>query len=92
MLLRVQPPRAREHGDGATCVDVMYDAVEWLGRGSAGTQQRWEFLEQSLYLGWESSDGGNGLGTPGANKRSGTCLGEGAARGRVQDLLFGWDY
>jgi hypothetical protein len=55
-------------------------------------QQRREFLEQLLYLGRESSDGGGGLGTPGANKRNGTCLGECAARGRVQDLLFGWDY
>ena len=70
----------------------MYDAVERLGRGGAGTQQRREFLEQLLYLGRESGDGGGGLGTPGANKRGGTCLGEGAARGRVQHLLFGWDY
>ncbi len=51
----------------------------------AGTQQRRKFLEQFLYLGRESGDGGGGLGAPGANKRTGTCLGEGAApaRGRV---------
>ncbi len=74
-------------------MDMMYNAVERLGGGGgAGTQQRREFLEQLLYLWWESGDGGGGLGTPGANKRSGTCLGEGAARGRVQDLLSGWDY
>jgi hypothetical protein len=29
-----------EHGGGATCVDVMYDA------GGAGTQEQWKFLEQ----------------------------------------------
>jgi hypothetical protein len=60
----------------------MYYTVEQLGRGVAGTQKRWKFLEQVLYLGRESGDGGGGLGTPGANKRGGTCLGEGAARGR----------
>ncbi len=54
-------------------------------------QERRKFLEQFLYLGWESGDGGGSLGVPGANKRTGTCLGEGAARGRVQDLLFCWD-
>ncbi len=92
MFLRVQPPTAGEHGGGATCVDVMYDAVERLGRGGAMTQERWKFLKQFLYLGWESGDGGGGLGALGANKRTGTCLGEGAARGCVQDLLFCWDY
>jgi hypothetical protein len=62
-------------------------------RGGAGTQQRREFLEQLLlYLWWESGDGGGGLGASGAYNRSGTCLGKGAARGRVQDLLFGRDY
>jgi hypothetical protein len=48
---------------------VMYDAV-----GGAGTQERRKFLEQFLYLGWVSGDGGGGsLGAPGANKRTGTC-------------------
>ncbi len=70
----------------------MYNAVERLGRGGAGTQKRWKFLEQLLYLGRESGDGGGSLGAPGANKRTGTCLGECVARGHVQDLLFGWDY
>jgi hypothetical protein len=28
VFLRVPPPRAGEHGGGATCVDVMYYAVE----------------------------------------------------------------
>jgi hypothetical protein len=69
----------------------MYDAVEQLGRGDAGTQKRWKFLEQFLYLVWESGDGSGGLGAPGANKRTGTYLGECAAQGRLQDLLFGWD-
>jgi hypothetical protein len=50
VLLRVQPPRAGEHAGSATCVDVIYDAVERLGRGGAGMQQRREFLEQLLYL------------------------------------------
>jgi hypothetical protein len=68
----------------------MDNAVEWLGRGGAGTQQRRKFLKKFLYLGPESGDGGGDLGAPGANKRTGTCLGEGAARGRVQDLLFCW--
>ena len=82
--------RGRANTGAALSVDVMYDAVGRLGRGGAGTQQRREFLEQFLYLGRES--GGSGLGAPGANKRNGTCLGECGARGRVQDLLFGWDY
>jgi hypothetical protein len=89
VFLRVQPLRAGG-GGGATCVDAMCNAVEQLGRGGSGTQQRREFLEQLLNLWWESCS--RGLGTPGSNKRGGTCLGEGAARGRVQDLLFGWDY
>jgi hypothetical protein len=62
-----------------------------LGGRSAGAQQRRKFLEEFLYLGWESAEGGGGLGAPGANKRTGTCLCEGAARGRVQNLLFCWD-
>jgi hypothetical protein len=69
----------------------MDNPVEWFGRGGAGTQQRRKFLEKFLYLGRESGDGGGGLRALGANKRTGTCLGEGAARGRVQDLLFCWD-
>jgi hypothetical protein len=40
----------------------MYDAVERLGRIDAGTQERRKFLEQFLYLGWESGNGGYGLG------------------------------
>ena len=58
VFFRVQLPRAGEHRGGTTCVDVMYDAVERLGRISAGTQERRKFLEQFLYLGWESGDGG----------------------------------
>jgi hypothetical protein len=69
-------------------VDVMYDAVERLGRGGAGAQERRKFLEQFLYLGWESGDSGGGLGAPVANKRTDTCLGECAARGRMQDGLL----
>jgi hypothetical protein len=53
---------------------MMHNAVVRLGRSDAGTQQRQEFLEQLLYLWWESGEGGS-LGTPGATKRSGTCLG-----------------
>ncbi len=64
VFFRVQPPRAGEHGGGTTCVDVMYDAVERLGRGGAGPQQGRKFLEQFLYLGRESGDGGGGLGGP----------------------------
>jgi hypothetical protein len=66
--------------------------MERLGGGSAGTQERRKFLEQFLYLGWESGDSGGSLRAPGVNKRTGTCLGEGEARGRVQDLLFCWVY
>jgi len=33
VFLRVQPPRAGEQGGGTTCVDVVYYAVERLGRG-----------------------------------------------------------
>jgi hypothetical protein len=57
VFFRVQPPRAGEHGGGTTCVDVMYDAVEQLGRGGAGTQERRKFLKQFLYLGRESCGG-----------------------------------
>jgi hypothetical protein len=83
VLFRVQPLRAGEYWGGASCVDGMHN----LG-GAA--QQRQTFLEQLLYL-WRES-GGGGLGTPGADKRSSTCLGEGAARGRMQELLFGGNY
>ncbi len=38
VLFRVQPPGAGEHGGGATCVDVMNCAMEWLGRRGTGTQ------------------------------------------------------
>ena len=80
-----------EHGGGATCVDVVDDAVEGPGRCSIGSQQRQEFFEEFLYLGREGGDGGGGLGAPGANKRTGTCLCEGAARGHVKNLPFCWD-
>ena len=53
MFFRVQPLRAGEHVGGATCVNVMYDAVERLGRSGAGTQERREFLEKLWYLGRE---------------------------------------
>jgi hypothetical protein len=88
----VQPPEAGEHGGGATCVDVMHHAVEGFGRSCAWPQQRRKLLKQLLYLWRELGDDGGSLWTPEAIKRSGTCLGEGAARGRVQDLLFGGDY
>ena len=65
--------------------------MEWLGRRGAGSQQGREFLEQLLYLGRECGDGGDGLRAPGVIKRICTCLGEGAARGRVQDLPFSWE-
>jgi hypothetical protein len=65
--------------------------VEWLRRRGAGPQQGWEFLEKLLYLGREGGDGGGGLGAPGAIKKTSTCLGEGAARGRVQNLPLSWD-
>jgi hypothetical protein len=38
VFFRVQPPRGGEHSGGTNCVDVMYDAVERLGRIGAGTQ------------------------------------------------------
>ncbi len=66
----------------------MYDAVERLGGGGAGTKERRKFLEQFLYLGWESGDGGGGLRAPGVNKSTGTCLGEGAARGTCRTCCF----
>ncbi len=92
MLFRVQPPGAGEHGGGATCFDVMHDAVERFGRGDAGAQQRRKFLELLLYMWRECGDGGGSTGTAGANERSGACLGKGAARGRVQNLLFRGNY
>ena len=58
-----------------------------LGVG-AWAQQRWKFLVQLLYLWRECGDCGGSLETPGANEESGTCLGEGVARGQVLDLLF----
>ncbi len=79
MFFGVQPPRAGEHGGGATCVDVMHHSVEGLGRGGAWAQQRQELLKQLLYLWQDRSDACGGLATPEASKRSGTCLGEGAA-------------
>jgi hypothetical protein len=91
VLFRVQLPRAGEHGGGATCVDVVDYTLEWLGRRGAGSQQGREFLEKLLYLGREGGDGGGGLGAPGATKKISTCLSEGAARGRVQNLPFSWD-
>jgi hypothetical protein len=43
----------------------MYNAVERLGRGGAGTQQRRDVLEQLLYLWWESGAGGAVSGSRG---------------------------
>jgi hypothetical protein len=40
----------------------MYDAMERHRRIGAGTQERRKFLEQFLYLVWESGNGGCGLG------------------------------
>ncbi len=37
LFLRFQPTRVGEHRGGATYVDVMYNAVEWLGGG-----RRWD--------------------------------------------------
>ena len=91
MLFWVQPPGAGEHGGGATCVDVVDHSVERLGLRGAGPEQGREFLEQLLYLGRECGDGGGGLGAPGVIKKIVTCLSEGAARGRVQNLPFSWD-
>ncbi len=91
MLFWVQPPRAGEHGGGATCVDVVDYSVEWLGLRGAGPQQGRKFLEQFLYLGREGGDGGGGLRALGAIKKIVTCLSEGAARGRVQNLPFSWE-
>jgi hypothetical protein len=54
----IQSLWAGENGGGATCVDVVDDSMERFWCGGAGLQQRWKFLEQLLYLGWESSDGG----------------------------------
>ncbi len=47
-----------------TCVDVVDDALNRLGSGGTGPQQRREFLEQLLYLGRESGDGSGGLSGP----------------------------
>ncbi len=91
MLLWIQLPRVGKHGGGATCVDVVDHSVKWLGRRGAGPQQGREFLEQLLYLGQECSDGGGGLGAPGVIKKIVTCLSEGAARGRVQNLPLSWE-
>ncbi len=66
-------------------------AMERLGWRGAGAQERRKFFEEFLYLGRESRDGGGGLRAPGANKRIGTCLCEGAAQSRVQNLPFCWD-
>jgi hypothetical protein len=90
VLLWAQPRRAGENGSCTSCVNVVYDTVERHGGGGTGLQHRWEFLEQLLYLGWKSGD--SGLGTPGFTERSSTCLGEGAAQGHVQNLLFRGDY
>ena len=65
--------------------------MERLGLRGGGPQQGREFLEQLLYLGREGGDGGGGLRAPGVIKRIFTCLSEGAARGRVQNLPFSWE-
>jgi hypothetical protein len=41
-----------------------------------------------LYLGREGGDGGGGLGAPGANKRTGTCLYEGVAEAACRTCRF----
>jgi hypothetical protein len=74
-----------KHGGRSTCVDVMHHAVERFGRSGAWAQQQLKFLEQLFYLWRERGDCGGG---PDSSERSGTCLGEGAARGRMQDPLF----
>jgi hypothetical protein len=60
VFVRIQWPRVGENRGGTTCVDVMDDSVERYGSGGAGPQQHRKFLEQLLYLGWESSDRGGG--------------------------------
>ncbi len=69
VFVRVQSPWAGENRDGATCVDMMDDAVEGFGCGGAGPQQRRRR---------ESGDSGSGLRAPWGYKRRSTCLGEGA--------------
>jgi hypothetical protein len=66
--------------------------MKGFGQSSGGPQQRRELLDQLLYLGRESGDSGSCLRAPGFNERSCTCLGEGAGRGRVKNLLFRGDY
>jgi hypothetical protein len=46
-----RPARASENGSCFTSVDVVYGAVEWLGSGCTGLQQRRELFDQLLYLG-----------------------------------------
>jgi hypothetical protein len=61
VLERVQPPGAGEHRGGATCVDVVHNAVEEFRGGGAGAQQRCKFLELLLYLCHEFGNGGSGF-------------------------------
>ena len=67
----------------------MWWTTPWSGLSCAALGR--EFLEQFLYLGREGGDGGGGLRAPGAIEKIGTCLSEGAARGRVQNLPFSWE-
>jgi hypothetical protein len=70
VLLLIQPPRADKNWSCSTCVNVVDDAVKRFGSGGAGPQQLWDFIEQLLYLWWESSVGGGGLRAPGFNKKA----------------------
>ncbi len=79
MFFWVQPPRMGEHGGGATCVDVVHNAVERFGGAALGRSSDGNSSSSYCTCGGKAADGGGGLGTPGANERSGTCLGEGAA-------------
>jgi hypothetical protein len=83
VFLRVEASRAGKNGRGVTCVDAVFHAMGGLRWGCAGPQQLGELLEQGLYL-WRYV-GGDG-GDVGFRKGKFTCLGECAARGRVQDL------
>jgi hypothetical protein len=88
VFVQIQSPRAGENWGDATCVGVMDDSVNRFGSGGTGPQQRQKFLEQLLYLGWESDDVGGGRRAQCCYKRRSTCLGGSAVRGRMQNLLF----
>ncbi len=62
--------------------------MEGCRRLGAWPQEGRKFLKKGLYLLGKPGDGGGRVSVPWLYKRRGTCLGEGAARGRVQNLLF----